>query len=144
MDRTWELPVKLTLDETKLRSEALGKAIQEHADIEAEKDASNKRFKERLESLDLDISRLGRICREGRELRHVPVTDHKDYDRGTVETVRLDTGEVVGSRPMNEDERQAGLFDEEERGTETPEPPATPKKRRSKKNAEPQAEGVAK
>ena len=52
-----------------------------------------------------------RACRrrrwiEQRLFREVPVTEKSDHYRGTVDVVRLDTGEVIESRAMTPEERK--------------------------------------
>ncbi len=125
---TMSLPVPLTPDELKMRAVELGKAIAESDDVEVEKKSVSDHFKDRL---DTKIRSIGRIVRErgsplGEERfqrREVPVSYVKNFERGTVETMRLDTGVNVDTRPMNERERQAGLFEEQEKAED-----ATPSK----------------
>jgi hypothetical protein len=54
---------------------------------------------------------LGRTVRERKELRAVQVVESPDHDRRVVDTVRVDTGEVVESRGMTPAELQRTMFE---------------------------------
>lgn len=134
---TRELPVKLTDAELRERAKELGAAIEDHAIAERQKKAAADDFKMQLEALDTKISNLGHIVTRGEEYRPVAITTRKDFERSKVETIRLDTNEVVDSRPMTLDEKQSGLFDDEEsQEIEDVRQEKRASKRRSKKGAD--------
>lgn len=133
---TMQLPVKLTDEELQIRSRELAEKLTEIEAVDEDRASAMAAFKARKDKLVLDSRRLTRIVRTGQEEREVHVTETKNWERGTIETIRLDTGEVVSSRPMNPSERQEALFLSEEkprrRGKrpdlqmiETPEPVTT-------------------
>jgi hypothetical protein len=85
-------------------------------DIEAEKkaatvelDEATKNLKAKLKALDASRERVIDAMRTGRETQSVTCEDRFDYSSGTVTTVRKDTGAVVETREMREDERQTTI-----------------------------------
>lgn len=58
----------------------------------------------------MEIARIGRILELGAEPRQVECDVLMNWEDGRIETVRLDTGEVVDSRAMNPEERQREMF----------------------------------
>ena len=58
--------------------------------------------------LEKDASELGMLIRRGYELRDAECRIEFDYVAGLVNTVRVDTGEVVKTRPMSDTEKGEG------------------------------------
>jgi len=106
---TRDLPVKLTVAEAQRRGIELAEALQAKYDAEAHQTAIKATWKEELAQLEQDIRRLRRIVGNGEELRPVECSEEKNWKNKTVETVRLDTGEMVDFRPMSTHELQADL-----------------------------------
>lgn len=90
----------------------------------AEAHSFTEQTKERKKSVmaglnaDLKIAegketKLSNIVSTNREQRDVTVEVVYDYEAGTVTKTRTDINEVVSSREMTTNERQAGLFDNE-------------------------------
>ena len=125
---TQSLPVRLTTDELLLRSDELAKTIREAADVEAAMKSAQAASKSKLGKLEADVARLARIVREKVEDRAVEVTEIRNWDSLTMDTLRLDTGEIVGSRAMSYSERNGTLFaaDNAPRKADEPEPAAAP------------------
>ena len=109
--KTMRLPVKLTSEEKIEKGKALADQYAIVADLHVEKTAAASRIKSSIESAEAVAASLARIVRDGAEDREVAVMEQKNFDRRTVETIRLDTHEVVSTRPMSRDDAQAGLFD---------------------------------
>lgn len=106
---TQSLPVRLTTDELLLRSDELAKAVRERDDAERAMKSAQATAKRKIDLLDLDITRLADIVRDRQEDRPVEVREFKNWVRLTMDTVRLDTGEIVGSRSMSRSERNDEL-----------------------------------
>lgn len=113
-----ELPCALTNAELL----AVGQRI---ADAITAKHAAAERMKAETASLRKEIREHERLVNElqqmlatKRETRPVTCALVADGVRLTVRTLRLDTNEVIGERPMTADERQARLF--RERPVEAP------------------------
>ncbi len=113
--KTQTLPVRLTTEEKLQRGTALAKALQDCGALESDFAEIKSKFKARIETAELEVSKLGAIVRAGEEFREVAVEDVSDFERSVISTMRLDTGEVVSTRGMTAHERQQHLFDEGEK-----------------------------
>lgn len=114
------LPVKLDKETVFIRSKEMAAVSKERSDKAIELSAyveSSKGTKKTLESdltaLDAHLSLLGTVVRTESETREVEVLDEIDAKKGVMNTIRLDTNEVVGTRGLTEAERQRSLFTEE-------------------------------
>lgn len=110
MKTTKKLPVRLSDDEVIERGKQLVENIRKTGKAESEREAENKKRKAEIEALELITSKLVDIVEKGEEDRDVECELKKDFERGVVTVVRLDTGEVVETRPMTPDERQEEMF----------------------------------
>lgn len=106
---TQSLPVRLTTDELLLRSDELAQKIRERDDAERAMKSAQATAKRKIDTLELDITRLAEVVRDRQEDRPVEVREIKNWDRLTMDTIRLDTGEIVGSRSMSRSERNDEL-----------------------------------
>lgn len=106
---TRNLPVKLREDELLERGHSLASVIQDITSEEARQVDVKAQMKARLSELEARRSQLAIVVSRREEQRDVTCDVFHDYDRVVVETVRRDTGEVVYSRAMTEDERQLPL-----------------------------------
>jgi hypothetical protein len=113
------LPVMLTEDEVKQKGDVLATRIEERAKLDGERKAASERFKEELKEIDGDIGSLARQLRERKEHRVINCMWERDDARFSMVLIRQDTGEIVDTRPMRDDERQGSLFAEETPPTET-------------------------
>lgn len=118
------LPVKLDKAAVMIRSKEMAEISKQRTDKAIELQAyveSSKGVKKTLESdlaaLDAHLSLLGTVVRTESESREVEVLDEIDAKKGVMNTIRLDTNEVVGTRGLTEAERQRSLFTEEGKGT---------------------------
>jgi hypothetical protein len=110
--RRWmHLPVKLTDDELEGKKVELVDWTRTRAANEADMEAWLSEVKDEKKLKESTIlaaggyaKRAADIIKSGEESRDVEVADN--FDGGNIVTIRLDTYEVVSSRPANEDERQ--------------------------------------
>lgn len=109
MRTTQRLPVQLTDEELLDRSTALVDNIQKTAALEEEKKSVDADFKGKIKARAEVSRKLTEIISNRTEDREVECEVKKDFERGTVTTVRMDTGEVVETRPITADERQEEL-----------------------------------
>lgn len=105
-----DLPCELTEAERLLRGSELARAQRELGKIESRKKSAVADYKAQAEAIELRIALLARVVDEGVENRPVECRLDEDRNAATMKTVRVDTGEVVLSRPMTEAERQSRLF----------------------------------
>jgi hypothetical protein len=99
----------LTREEREAYSTDLANKIGEQGQLEAEFDNVKKSWKQKLETVDLDVHSLSSKVRENRELRNVKCKRVFNYGESTVTECRSDTGEVIEVRDMTDSERQEEL-----------------------------------
>lgn len=108
------LPVRLTKSELLERGNSLALAREHYTRQRGEAKAAAAVAKADLEEIEGEVDRLAGIVRAKAEPRPVETRVVRDYERGVVDTVRLDTGELVRTRAMTEQERQIRIFDDGE------------------------------
>ena len=108
-----QLPVKLDSEQIAERGQEMaGKALDAallESEIEAAKDEARgklKKLKEYLVEIRGWLKALALEVREGEAVQSVLVEARFASDNSCVEIVRLDTGEIVETRPFTEEDRQ--------------------------------------
>lgn len=115
---TKNLPCPLTDGEILHKALASADLGVEFERIDEERAASAKAYREALKDLRSRRRALDRAIRDRSEMRSVETRDIHDARRLAVDTIRLDTGEIIGSRAMTAAERQVEI--------PVPPPPAPP------------------
>jgi hypothetical protein len=80
----------------------------EIAKVESAFNVEREKHKKALGTLEGQAGTLADLIRKGYELRNAECRIEFDHDKGEVCTVRVDTGEVVKTRPMTDGERAKG------------------------------------
>jgi hypothetical protein len=117
-----ELDCSLTDEEWRERSTMLGGAIEEleKAKVKAKEIASAQGAI--VKKCDSRVHDLGRAVRDRREARAVLCQERREPRLFRVETVRLDTMEIIDARPMTDEEladaQQGRLFVEQGRASQ--------------------------
>jgi hypothetical protein len=96
---TKELDCAVEDNERESYKERVLDIVGELLDVEAQKAAKMSEFNKELKDL----------ARTGMERRDVECAERYDYRRGAVETIRLDTKEVIDERAMTADERKTKM-----------------------------------
>lgn len=65
--------------------------------------------KSRIDAATAEVRKYQQQVAEQAEWRDVECEDRMDFDSKTVTSIRLDTGEIIGTRRMTEDELQGTL-----------------------------------
>lgn len=99
----------LTEDEQRERGQQLAESVKAVSDLERDQKDVKASMKEAMEDAEAERERLALIVRDGKEPRTVPVRLDYDDQRGMVHKTRLDTGELIGTRPMTDEEKQRAL-----------------------------------
>lgn len=99
----------LTEDELLARGRELARKVREHIDMELAKKAAAKKFKDDLDTLNEEISKLQRTIETGKESRPVQCRWVPIHERALM-ALMSDLGEEVESRPMDDHDRQRRLF----------------------------------
>jgi hypothetical protein len=106
-----ELWCELDDSELLVRGQMLGAVVAEYELVEVQKTDAVKEFRDQLDALSQQRSKLGGIIRRKAETRMVncAVQFHAPVP-GSKRITRLDTGEFVRDEPMTAAEHQGNLF----------------------------------
>lgn len=107
------LPCALAEYEVTERGRLLSARVKELEDLQEEKKQVNAKLKDQIDSTTKEVKRLATIVKNGVENRVVTVLHRLDEKEKAVESIRMDTGEVIYVRPATPQELQIRLFDEE-------------------------------
>lgn len=107
------LRVKLTKDEIVTRAEALARHMAESVRIEDDFAAARKAHAETMKERERHEHARAQDIALGSEEREVTCIEVPRFSDRLVDIVRRDTREVVRTRAMQPDERQADLFADE-------------------------------
>ncbi len=107
---TRELRCDLDRGEVADRADQLARELRRRSDKEKAKADANAGYSADLKCLASTISTLGEEVRTRSTIRPVECRFHPDYDGNVMQTVRIDTGEVVARRPLVAHERQPELM----------------------------------
>lgn len=105
------LPCRLSDAEVLQKSAQLTQKMAEHDLFEMQMKEQAAENKKKLVGMRTEFTALGREVRYREESRPVECSERKRFGDLMVDVVRLDTGEVIRSRPMEQHERQATLDD---------------------------------
>lgn len=105
--RTFQLTLQCTLHESEKNQYGLQIAAK-HGRIQ-ELDAERKELGEQIKELKDECSTLATSVNQGWEYRMVEVDELENFDQKEMVRVRRDTGQIVSSRPMTDEERQPRL-----------------------------------
>lgn len=121
------LPVQFTEAELQAIGLQLAATHQRIGVLTVEKKESADQFKSKIDGATSEASRLATNRINGWESRYVDCEVTYDFDKGTKQTVRLDSGEVVGEEPMKDEEKQLAFAafesqaeEDARRGTDLP------------------------
>jgi len=106
MAETRSLPDPLSDHETLLRATEAAQLAGKRDALEVKLAIDTKAAKKDIELVEGKISELQKQVRERQEYKDIEVDYFHDANRGCVETIRLDTHDVIHSRPMTVDELQ--------------------------------------
>lgn len=106
-DRSVEVP--LTDAEVAGIGRDLGAKLAEIDEIEAKAKAQARVFKGQIEELQQEASGMGSAIRRGTKVEFIRCRDERILATGMMQTVRLDTGEIISERALSFDERQPNL-----------------------------------
>jgi len=99
----------LTREEVETRAAELVRLMSERDQIESDLDEVKKEAKAKVDVLEKRIGALAGEVRTKTSYRDTIVIDRLDSEGLTIETVDVDTGEIVSMRPAAPHERQLTL-----------------------------------
>ena len=98
--------VKLTPEEFVDRATMLAKALADRDAAEADMASMRSAFKSRIDEASAQVAKYQQVIAEGSEWRDVRCTETHHYDLGLVTITVDETGEIIITRPMRDDEKQ--------------------------------------
>lgn len=98
------MPVHLSREERGMRAHEAARLLETYRAREERKKELVKELTDELKTLREQADAAARAATSGVEEREVPVTPRPDNQRLVVEFFRDDTGELVRTRPMTDDE----------------------------------------
>jgi hypothetical protein len=101
-----DLRCPITDGEHRQKGVLLGQLLEERRQIEQRHKEERAAQKEEMATHDVKLHVCQEEVRTQSEVRSVDVEVVADFSRGVVETIRLDSGKVIRSRPMSDNERQ--------------------------------------
>jgi hypothetical protein len=107
---TRNLPVNLTQEEVAAKSQALAAAIKDREELQLRLSSVQTAIKGEIKIIDLKVQILTSNVLDKVEYREVEIIEERDNVTLTMRQIRADTREVVGTRPMSENERQLVMF----------------------------------
>ena len=103
------LEVELTAKERQSAGENLARVLAEIQRLDDRKAAVVAALKEQRAELEADVAVYRDQVNHRRKIIDIDVQDQRNDREGVMETIRMDTGEVLRSRPYTADERQPNL-----------------------------------
>ena len=107
---TRTLDIKLTKQEILERSRSQADLVRKIEDVEAKKSEMTKTLGAKVKELTGELQAVAREVRAGVRYAEVEVTRTKDMERAVEETIRVDTGEIINTRPLTPAELQLDLI----------------------------------
>jgi hypothetical protein len=106
--RTLHLPIRVALtdEEHRAKGQALAAQHQVVVQLEEEHKAAKAGMKADENEAKAKLAHLATDVRTQTEVRSVECEEIANYDKGTVDTIRLDTGAIVDTRTMRDHDRQ--------------------------------------
>jgi hypothetical protein len=102
-------------DEVEQKGQELSTASITYDEVEDAKKSAMKEYTDNLKALRGTMRTLSKAIRSKGEVRDVECVVRMDKPQiGSKQTVRLDTGEIVRTEPMTDEEKQQELFPEDE------------------------------
>lgn len=106
---TADLPVQLSAEEMLDAAKQLADHIVKIDELQGRLEEHRAGIRGEQKALKKAVSQLAFQLRSGTRSDEVQLEDRANWEDGTVETFRLDTGELIGERDMTPKERQRSL-----------------------------------
>ncbi len=100
------LPVKLTNNELRAYGDELAKVVGEWAKIKTDKKETAAQYKLQIEALEARMQTIAIKIEQRKEWRMIECYEREDLEAQRLNTIRIDTGEVVNWRVMTQEDIQ--------------------------------------
>lgn len=104
-----QLLCDLSREEVEERATEAARLIDQLDQQEADMKAAQKAAKARIEESETQLRRVSGEVRDRATIRLTDCQRVFDWDKGEVREIRSDTGEVMATRPMSDEEKQKGF-----------------------------------
>jgi hypothetical protein len=123
---TMNLPTSLSPAEIEIHAARMARLDGSYRDLAEEKKAMTRTYTNRLRQLDEERRHAAHAIRTGQIIRLVEIEHRRNNRTNEIETVRLDTNQVIERREMTPQERQLTLLEDALAGAPAPAAPPTP------------------
>lgn len=106
---TRKLPCKLTDLELAAKSDEMAERVTDLRVEQDKKKEANSKANAAIKALEVDILNLAREITAKVELRDVEVKEMPNWNDRTMETVRMDSGDMISRRLLTQEEMQGHL-----------------------------------
>jgi|WetSurMetagenome_2_1015567.scaffolds.fasta_scaffold235201_2 hypothetical protein len=100
-------------DELRDIAETLAIKTQDKNAMEGEKKSVISSYKERIESIDVEIISAARKYKDRYEMKDIECFVERDFEQGIVKYIRTDNGEIAQTQKMTMAERQKTVMEAE-------------------------------
>jgi hypothetical protein len=100
----------LTEIEIAEKGKELADKVREYDQVDNERKDVSRDYGDQLKALDAVIQKLAKEVKEGNQIHEVPCYERPNYVDKAVEAVNEETGDVLDSRPMTEEEKQMPMW----------------------------------
>ena len=107
------LPVSLDKAEVESRALKLAETCAKRTEVEGARKKAMGDFNQKIKAANEEIERLVESIQNGFQEEDVECDFRKNTESGMMETVRLDTMEVIDTRPLEGNELNENMFDGE-------------------------------
>lgn len=104
---------RLTPEEVKTAAKNLAESLKRRRELEVRLDSVKQQIKGEMTTAEGDAQKFEQLVATESEHRMLPVDICFDFRRGVKDTVRTDTGEIVKTEAITDEDRQRQLFDPE-------------------------------
>jgi hypothetical protein len=104
--------VRLSDDELRDFGRDLAGVLEDISNLERQQDSIRQEMKAKMAGLEARRDELASVIRRREQLRTIELAWERNYALGQARKLRLDTGDIVQTRPLREDERQPPLLPE--------------------------------
>jgi len=103
-----EISVKYVFKDEEKRDLAaeMARKFTDGQQLEEEKKAVTSDFKSQIDRVNAEINNIATKLNNGHERRYTKCEVKRDYDKKLIFFIREDTGELVKTTPMNQDDLQ--------------------------------------
>lgn len=107
---THSLPVQLTPEEVRIKGAEVAVLLGKRGSLVLAKKHATKVYADEIKEIDAKLDELAAVVRQGRENREVECREHLDFGERVARLKRLDTMEVISTRPLKNGELQGDFF----------------------------------